>query len=51
MAHGPAFQGGARLTDSFSNLDVYPLLARLLGIRPQPHQGRSDTFDKVLTRP
>jgi hypothetical protein len=27
------------------------LLARLLGIRPQPNQGRTDTFDKVLTHP
>jgi predicted AlkP superfamily pyrophosphatase or phosphodiesterase len=51
MAHGPAFQGGTRLTDGFSNLDVYPLLARLLGIRPQPNQGRTDTFDKVLKKP
>jgi predicted AlkP superfamily pyrophosphatase or phosphodiesterase len=51
MAHGPAFQGGTRLTDGFSNLDVYPLLARLLGIRPQPNQGRTDTFDQVLKKP
>lgn len=49
IAHGPAFVRGAAL-ESFSNVDVYPLLARLLGIRPQPHQGRLETFMPVLTR-
>jgi predicted AlkP superfamily pyrophosphatase or phosphodiesterase len=51
IASGPAFEHGV-LLNSFVNVDVYPLLARLLGITPQPNQGRLDTFSRVLaTRP
>lgn len=38
VAHGPAFRRQARLP-AFDNVDVYPLLARLLGVRPQPVDG------------
>ncbi|MEI8326005.1 MAG: ectonucleotide pyrophosphatase/phosphodiesterase [Betaproteobacteria bacterium] len=50
IATGPAFQPGVQLA-SFPNVDVYPLLARLLGIRPQPNQGRIETFAPVLAAP
>ena len=48
IASGPAFAHGVQLS-SFVNVDVYPLLARLLGITPQPNQGRLDTFGAVLS--
>ena len=38
IAHGPAFHRGARL-ESFDNVDVYPLLARLLGVVPRANDG------------
>jgi predicted AlkP superfamily pyrophosphatase or phosphodiesterase len=38
IARGPAFRAGARLP-VFDNVDVYPLLARLAGVGPQPHEG------------
>jgi len=47
IARGPAFQAGSQL-QSFANLDVYPLLAHLINIKPEPHQGRLDTFMPVL---
>lgn len=37
-AIGPSFRGGTRLP-AFDNVDVYPLLARLLRIRPAPNDG------------
>lgn len=38
VAHGPDFAPGARVAD-FDNVDVYPLLARLLRITPEAHDG------------
>ncbi|MEO8743041.1 MAG: ectonucleotide pyrophosphatase/phosphodiesterase [Lysobacteraceae bacterium] len=38
IAHGPAFRSGVVLP-GFPNVDVYPLLAKLLGIRPEPNDG------------
>lgn len=38
IAHGPAFKRGL-VVPEFDNVDVYPLLARLLGIAPQPNDG------------
>ena len=38
IAYGPAFVPGAVLKE-FPNVDVYPLLARLLGIVPEPGDG------------
>lgn len=39
IAEGPAFRRGVRLP-TFDNVDIYPLLARLVGVRPQPNDGR-----------
>ena len=39
VAHGPAFRRGYR-QGPFDNVDVYPLLAKLLGIAPAPNDGR-----------
>lgn len=38
IAHGPAFRSGVLLPE-FPNVDVYPLLAKLLGIRPERNDG------------
>ena len=37
-AVGPSFRSGVRLP-AFDNVDVYPLLARLLRITPAPNDG------------
>ncbi|MFI4969562.1 MAG: ectonucleotide pyrophosphatase/phosphodiesterase [Lysobacterales bacterium] len=38
IAHGPDFKRGL-VVPEFDNVDVYPLLAHLLGIHPQPNDG------------
>ena len=38
VAHGPAFNNGVTLP-AFDNVDVYPLLARLLRVAPAPNDG------------
>ncbi|PNS09620.1 ectonucleotide pyrophosphatase/phosphodiesterase [Solilutibacter silvestris] len=48
VAHGPAFVAGAQLP-VFDNVDVYPLLMRLLGLAPRPNDGDPRTFNDVLT--
>ena len=47
IAHGPAFRTGAVLP-SFDNVDVYPLLARLVGVIPHPHDGNPATLAAAL---
>ncbi|MDQ3618419.1 MAG: ectonucleotide pyrophosphatase/phosphodiesterase [Pseudomonadota bacterium] len=42
IAHGPAFHRGVTLP-AFDNVDVYPLLARLVGIKPAPNDGDAAT--------
>lgn len=38
IAHGPAFQPGAKLPE-FPNVDVYPLMTHLLGLTPAKNDG------------
>lgn len=38
IAAGPAFRSGVTIP-TLQNVDVYPLLARLLAVSPAPHQG------------
>lgn len=38
VASGPAFRPGVTLP-TFDNVDVYPLLARLVGVKPRPNDG------------
>jgi predicted AlkP superfamily pyrophosphatase or phosphodiesterase len=38
LARGPAFRDGVRIPE-FNNVDVYPLMARVLGIAPAPNHG------------
>ena len=47
VADGPSFADGATLAP-FDNVDVYPLLMRLLGVPAEPNDGNPHTFDAVL---
>jgi predicted AlkP superfamily pyrophosphatase or phosphodiesterase len=38
IANGPAFRHGVTLK-TFDNVDIYPLLAKLAGVAPQPNDG------------
>jgi predicted AlkP superfamily pyrophosphatase or phosphodiesterase len=50
VAHGPAFRHGA-VVPPFDNVDVYPLLAHLLGIRPAANDGDPATMRAMLATP
>ena len=50
IAQGPAFRNGVVLAP-FDNVDVYPLLAHLLGIAPQPNDGNPATLLPALREP
>ena len=47
VADGPSFRDGVTLP-AFDNVDVYPLLARLLGITPRPNDGDPATLAPAL---
>lgn len=47
IANGPSFRSGAVLP-AFDNVDVYPLLARLVGIAPVAHDGSIDALLPAL---
>ncbi|MFZ1390987.1 MAG: ectonucleotide pyrophosphatase/phosphodiesterase [Dokdonella sp.] len=47
IAHGPALRKNVVLPP-FDNVDVYPLLAHLLGIRPEPNDGNFDEVREAL---
>jgi predicted AlkP superfamily pyrophosphatase or phosphodiesterase len=49
VAAGPAFQEGA-VVEPFQNIHVYELLARVLGLRPAPNDGRLDSVRSLLRR-
>ncbi|MDB5448910.1 MAG: type phosphodiesterase/nucleotide pyrophosphatase family protein [Phenylobacterium sp.] len=49
VANGPAFRPGAR-PPVFDNVDVYPLVARLIGVKPEPNDGRLGDLAGVLAR-
>ncbi|MDE2156448.1 MAG: alkaline phosphatase family protein [Xanthomonadaceae bacterium] len=47
LAHGPAFRRHA-VVPEFPNVDVYPLMAHLLDIKPQPNDGSYDQVRDML---
>jgi predicted AlkP superfamily pyrophosphatase or phosphodiesterase len=49
IANGPDIRPGSRPA-VFDNVDVYPLLTRLLGVRPQPGDGDLAPVAGVLAR-
>ncbi|MCY7353615.1 MAG: alkaline phosphatase family protein, partial [Lysobacter sp.] len=50
IARGPAFRSGVRLPP-FDNVDVYPLLTRLIGIDAADHDGNAATLSPALREP
>jgi predicted AlkP superfamily pyrophosphatase or phosphodiesterase len=50
IAHGPAFKRG-RVVPEFDNVNVYPLLAHLLGIRARRNDGAFSAVADMLERP
>ena len=49
VGHGPAFRRGV-VVPAFDNVDVYPLLARLVGVRPAPNDGDLNELGSALVR-
>lgn len=47
IAKGPAFRTGITL-ERFDNVDVYPLIAKLIGITPTPSDGTDTVFGPAL---
>lgn len=47
-ACGPDFKQGFEAPEKFINVDVYPLLAHLLGIVPEPVDGRLERVQQLL---
>ncbi|XP_050391547.1 ectonucleotide pyrophosphatase/phosphodiesterase family member 5 [Patella vulgata] len=47
LAMGPAFKKGASV-ESFNNLDVYPLMCHILGLKPAPNNGTLDIVKELL---
>jgi predicted AlkP superfamily pyrophosphatase or phosphodiesterase len=47
VAHGPAFRRGVVLP-TFDNVDVYPLMTRLLGVQGEPGDGRLEPVKAAL---
>jgi predicted AlkP superfamily pyrophosphatase or phosphodiesterase len=47
IAHGPSFKQGVTVP-GFDNVDVYPLMTRLLGIPTAPNDGNPDTLLPAL---
>jgi predicted AlkP superfamily pyrophosphatase or phosphodiesterase len=47
IAHGPAFQSGIGF-HSFPNVDVYPLMAHILGVTPNFSDGRFEDVQGML---
>lgn len=50
VAQGPAFRSGVRI-EAFDNVDVYPLMAHLLGISPAANDGNLDALLPALVAP
>ena len=50
VADGPSLRDGA-VVPAFDNVDVYPLLARLLGVTPRPNDGDPATGAAMLRQP
>jgi predicted AlkP superfamily pyrophosphatase or phosphodiesterase len=50
VAHGPAFKRALTVPE-FDNVDIYPLLAKVLGIKPAANDGDFNTVKAMLSRP
>ncbi|MCI4589448.1 ectonucleotide pyrophosphatase/phosphodiesterase [Sphingobium sp. BYY-5] len=50
IANGPAFAPGAKPLAGFANVDVYPLIARLIGVMPRASDGDPAALSGLLAR-
>ncbi len=50
IAHGEAIKKG-RVVDPFENVQVYNIMARILGLKPAPNDGNTDAAKAVLAAP
>jgi len=50
IAHGEAIKKG-RVVEPFENVQVYNIMARILGLEPAPNDGNSDAAKAVLAAP
>jgi predicted AlkP superfamily pyrophosphatase or phosphodiesterase len=48
LVNGPAFRRDARVPAKFDNVDLYPMLARLIGVAPLPNDGDAATLAPLL---
>lgn len=49
IANGPDFRQGVT-HQTFDNVDVYPLMAKLLGVAPEPNDGKLSDVEDILRR-
>jgi hypothetical protein len=47
IAMGPDFKPGAKV-DTFDNVDIYPLMCKLLQLKPAPNNGSLEIVSKLL---
>ena len=50
VAHGPAFRRGL-VVPEFDSVDIYPLLAHIVGIKAQPNDGNYGDVKQMLVSP
>jgi predicted AlkP superfamily pyrophosphatase or phosphodiesterase len=48
LVHGPAFRRDGAIPAKFDNVDLYPLLASLIGVPAQPNDGDAKTLRPIL---
>ena len=48
FAFGPAFKKGFHLDETIENVDIYPLLAHLLHLTPNSHNGSFPRISRLL---
>jgi predicted AlkP superfamily pyrophosphatase or phosphodiesterase len=51
LVNGPALRSGATAPPLFDNVDLYPFLARLIGITPLPSDGDPAVLDGLIAKP
>lgn len=49
MAHGPAFKKNFK-TKPFNNVDIYPLMCSILGIKPAVNNGTIRNVEAMLVQ-
>ncbi len=50
IANGPAFVKSAKPAPGFTNVDVYPMLARLIGVTPRPSDGNPAALSGIIAQ-